>query len=203
MKAFVALLFYVFFNLSFKCAIFVRSLMLDLFFVILAVVLPCTLLSSYILEINIAVFSTAFLLHLKTSNLRTSLHCVFPRNFGTVRRISRTFVLVYTCVCIYAVDFPIFPRRFAKTETSGISLMDTGVGLVALIIGFSNVNFHDVSRSLSVLSLLKLTAKSTLPCLLVGLLRTVAIKALGYPDHITEYGLHWNFFLTLAFIRVS
>ena len=170
---------------------------------ILAVVLPCTLLSDYILEVNIVVSSTALLLYLKTSSSLISPPFTFPRNIVTLRRLGRTFVLVYTCVCIYAVDFPIFPRRFAKTEISGVSLMDTGVGLVAMIIGASNIDFIDTCRSRSLSFLLKIVAKTTIPCLLIGVLRTVVVKALGYPDHITEYGIHWNFFFTLAFIRVS
>ena len=40
----------------------------------------------------------------------------------------RSSMLVVTAVCILGVDFPVFPRRFAKTETFGFGLMDIGVG---------------------------------------------------------------------------
>ena len=38
----------------------------------------------------------------------------------------RSSMLLVTAICILAVDFPIFPRRFGKTENFGFGLMDIG-----------------------------------------------------------------------------
>ena len=40
----------------------------------------------------------------------------------------RAYVLIASAVCILAVDFPAFPRRFCKAETYGTGFMDVGVG---------------------------------------------------------------------------
>lgn len=40
----------------------------------------------------------------------------------------RAYVNLATAVCILAVDFIVFPRRFCKAETYGTGVMDIGVG---------------------------------------------------------------------------
>lgn len=40
------------------------------------------------------------------------------------------------------------------------------------------------------------------PLAALGLSRLVVIKGLGYQEHVSEYGVHWNFFATLFFMRL-
>ena len=96
-----------------------------------------------------------------------------------------------TCICILAVDFQVFPRRFAKTETYGFSLMDVGVG--SFVIANGLVGTSQIPQ-------IQFFTK-TLPILLLGVGRLLAVKLSNYHEHITEYGLHWNFFFTLAFVK--
>jgi len=41
---------------------------------------------------------------------------------------------------------------------------------------------------------------AVLPCLAIGLLRFASTAATNYQGHVSEYGVHWNFFLTLALV---
>jgi phosphatidylinositol glycan class W len=113
---------------------------------------------------------------------------------------SAGFNVLLTCLSILAVDFPVFPRRFAKTETYGISLMDVGVGIFIVSSALTSKyargvvatgNTSTASRLCRVLSLQHSAV------LLLGVGRFVALKALNYQEHVSEYGVHWNFFVTL------
>lgn len=110
----------------------------------------------------------------------------------------RSLAFLITVHCILAVDFNVFPRYFAKTEKYGYSLMDTGVGLFV----FCNAIVPSKVSKYGLLKSLEQNAKPCIILLVLGYARTMVIKGIDYHEHITEYGMHWNFFITLAITKI-
>jgi glucosaminylphosphatidylinositol acyltransferase len=103
--------------------------------------------------------------------------------------------------------------------------MDMGVGsfvfsqgIVSAIPVIQLINSPADLRPPLPLEILSVLERS-LPVLVLGLLRVVLVKGTQYPvscpkfcflfelltrmqEHVTEYGVHWNFFLTLALIPI-
>ncbi|KAG8992302.1 Glucosaminyl phosphatidylinositol (GlcN-PI) nositol acylation protein [Tulasnella sp. JGI-2019a] len=119
--------------------------------------------------------------------------------------IYRAQMLLLTSICILAVDFPVFPRALAKCESWGVSVMDLGVG--SFVFSQGVVSAIPIVRDPNQLSdpifpKMLATARKVLPLLALGLVRVLLVKGTEYPEHVSEYGVHWNFFITLALLPV-
>eukprot|EP00246_Nothoceros_aenigmaticus_P010567 TRINITY_DN2719_c0_g1_i2.p1 TRINITY_DN2719_c0_g1~~TRINITY_DN2719_c0_g1_i2.p1 ORF type:complete len:368 (+),score=51.78 TRINITY_DN2719_c0_g1_i2:378-1481(+) len=106
----------------------------------------------------------------------------------------RCAMMLVTCITILAVDFTVYPRRLAKTETYGTGLMDVGVGSFVV----ANALVSRQARGLPQRSKRGGALRKTSPLLILGLARLILTKGVDYQEHVGEYGVHWNFFFTLA-----
>ncbi|CAE6535070.1 unnamed protein product [Rhizoctonia solani] len=114
----------------------------------------------------------------------------------------RAHMMLMTVIAILAVDFPVFPRALSKCESWGVS-MDLGVGSFVFsqgVVSAVPIIKNPVILRNPLLPKILAASRKVIPLLLLGLIRVLAVKGTEYPEHVTEYGVHWNFFITLALL---
>ncbi|KAF9581694.1 Glucosaminyl phosphatidylinositol (GlcN-PI) nositol acylation protein [Lunasporangiospora selenospora] len=116
--------------------------------------------------------------------------------------VYRAGMMILTCIAILAVDFPIFPRRFSKVEVYGTSLMDLGVGSFVFSSGVVSARGYLKKETMPFVNQMMIALRTAIPLLVLGLGRFISTKGVDYQEHVTEYGMHWNFFFTLGFLPI-
>ncbi|NXA10501.1 PIGW protein, partial [Sapayoa aenigma] len=194
-----------------------HSLLLDFLVLVSPLLFSCTVLSPIIfsLPVILAAFCAAIFSRICSQRKQESR---VP--FGQVVKefqqtsldpeyipaitVFRVYVNVLTSISILAVDFPQYPRRFAKAETYGTGVMDLGVG--AFIFGNALVCPEVRQKSLVAQPKFSNLARqffSVWPLVSLGVGRLLSVKSVGYHEHTSEYGVHWNFFFTVALVRLA
>ncbi|BFZ54677.1 Glucosaminyl phosphatidylinositol (GlcN-PI) nositol acylation protein [Savitreella phatthalungensis] len=115
----------------------------------------------------------------------------------------RSIMMISTIICILAVDLPIFPRRYAKTESFGQSLMDLGVGSFVFssgVVASPKAQRLVAARGALPMGVWTSAIRDQGTLLALGLVRSALVWGTGYHEHVSEYGVHWNFFVTLALL---
>ncbi|EPS35117.1 hypothetical protein H072_11606 [Dactylellina haptotyla CBS 200.50] len=187
-----------------------------------ALLLSITVYSPYTIQFNILLAINAALLYLSPGAASALKPRKPPQREDAPKELSdkdkvaaylpkkafitawRGGMMIITCLAILAVDFPVFPRRFAKVETWGQSLMDLGVGSFVFAGGVAAARaiLRDayLKQTPPLATRLKRSLRSSVSLLAIGLVRLALTKGADYHEHVTEYGLHWNFFMTLGFL---
>ncbi|XP_059207669.1 phosphatidylinositol-glycan biosynthesis class W protein [Centropristis striata] len=193
----------------------ITHLLLDFSVLVLPLVLSCTVLSSVLHQVilSLTVISACVLCYIyRVNSNRSAQH---PQNtistflqshvqFSQVPFVTifRVFVNVKTAISILAVDFAVFPRRYAKTETYGTGVMDFGVGAYVFANALVCPEARGKNISGSKMNYVTKQLLSVWPLVVLGMGRLISLKMSSYHEHVTEYGVHWNFFFTLAIVKV-
>lgn len=192
-------------------------ILLDFLLLVVPIVLSCTLLSDILLFVPLCFSAlcaiTLCILYTQRNKyvrlnfqeiIKVLLKKKLKSNSVPSVTVLRVSINLLTAVSILAVDFPLFPRRYAKTETYGTGVMDFGVGGYI----FANALVSpEVRQHCGVLQkkggALTKQIISVWPLAFLGVCRFISMKAVDYHEHMSEYGVHWNFFFTLAVVRIG
>ena len=146
-----------------------------------------------------------------------NMYDAVPSPLGNVGRFgaSRPYLTSYracmtlaTAVAILAVDFPAFPRRFGKTETHGVGLMDVGAGSFMFANALVSCRrggraAKDFFADIGAVRQARRLANRIAPLVLLALFRAWSTSSIDYHVPVGEYGKHWNFFATLASVLIA
>ncbi|UKJ89116.2 hypothetical protein MACJ_002362 [Theileria orientalis] len=109
---------------------------------------------------------------------------------------AKGVLIVAIVIVILGVDNINFNQFMRKTYYDGFSAMDIGAGFFVTQTG-SSIALSRRKKNVW------LIFKKNIIIMVIAIVRTVSIALLGYGVDEREYGVHWNFFYTLAITRIA
>ncbi|CEF66709.1 Phosphatidylinositol-glycan biosynthesis class W protein [Strongyloides ratti] len=182
------------------------QILYNFFFIVIPYIFLMTIFSKYVLEIFVILSTTILLLQFFYPSQRENkkeddnITFYFPE-FDCLR----SCILIPTAIAILAVDFKIFPRSWGKTEYYGYSVMDVGTSGSFMIMGIGDeIVYQKRQLSNTVQSKKKLlkSLPSWLILFILGIIRMIFVSIFNYHSHVSEYGVHWNFFITMGCVAL-
>ena len=147
--------------------------LLEWLVLVIPTLLVTTILADFTLQLSLALAALAIasllLAHFHNAQRKPHSQNPSPEDPRRSAFVSnhRAIMILFTTIAILAVDFPVFPRRFAKTETFGYGLMDLGVGSFTFANGLVSAEARQVEKSLTQ------NLSGCVPLLLLGSLRLI------------------------------
>lgn len=202
----------IFFFLLFYSNYFIKrsSFVFDYFFILVPLVFLCTIYEKWSEYFIYAIILACVLFYLPILKQKKSLKIETPEKSKDIDlwviKLSissfRVLLYVFTTISILAVDFKIFPRCLAKTEKYGLSIMDLGVGMYTAVHSMKIIRNDQLDRSDRFISILFKEFKTSSILLIIGFIRLLSVKSTNYVEHVSEYGVHWNFLFTVVVVKI-
>ncbi|POV96777.1 hypothetical protein PSHT_14962 [Puccinia striiformis] len=125
----------------------------------------------------------------------------------TLRRFHQPFLTVYraqlillTALSILAVDFKIFPGNLQRPNHGGSHSCWLFRFLAWFDIRPSDLESNLINQTPTSLARSMDKHSKNYPSID---LRILFVKTVDYPEHVSEYGVHWNFFFTLSILPLT
>ncbi len=131
---------------------------------------------------------------------------VFPRRFGKTETFGTSLMDLGVGCFIFSSGFCSRAARLFHHHSEAAPGAAAAAGVSGVVCTTTSGSTSESATSrffrFSKRAAMWRTTKRCIPLLILGLGRLLVNRKVDYQEHVSEYGVHWNFFLTLAVIQM-